>query len=209
MPATRGSPPSGEDIGFTTKAGTRPRDGGVRSRSAGEARPPRQCGRQAALRPVIASRRPLEQPFELRHAFAKPADLAVDLIQLVAKRLHLSAKLPIGRRDRDQDHDPGADYRPRFRESSTSSSVHCVPVDARCPPREIPGAPAPGSLSAADHLSHRRSPRLERILETKEIPSSADTTTLPFGCMLTRPRRRLFKRFRAFADHRNHKEIAR
>ena len=66
---------------------------------------------------------PLEEPFELRHALAKSADFALDLLDLASdplglasqfspKRVHLAADLAIGGRDGDQDHDPGADHRP-------------------------------------------------------------------------------------------------
>ena len=70
----------------------------------------------------------LEQSFELRHAFAELADFGVHLTQL-------GPNLPIGCRDRNEDHHPGAYHRPRFRSHYHRFPDRCVRVRIQQPPQ--------------------------------------------------------------------------
>ena len=68
----------------------------------------------------------LQQPFELGHAFAELSHFRVHLVQL-------GPNLSIGCGDRYEDHDSGADHRPRFGSHCHRLPVPCARVMVRQP----------------------------------------------------------------------------
>ena len=83
---------------------------------------------QLTLRPVMASRRPSSSPSSFAMRSRSWPNSRVHLIQF-------GPKLPIGCRDRNEDHHPGADHRPRFGGHHHGFPVRCVRVRLRQSPQ--------------------------------------------------------------------------